>query len=179
MELLRSVPVLDGILDQWRAALGEDFDPYRNHCYRVLNFCLALRWNGHEEADKASIAAAFHDLGIWMEKTFDYLAPSKHLAREFLIQTGRESWADEIEAAIEHHHKLTSYSPVPDCLVEAFRRADWIDVSRGRLRFGLPGTHIAAVMEAFPNAGFHRLLLALTWRRWWSHPLSPLPMMRW
>jgi len=42
-------------------ALGDDFEGYRNHAYRVANLCAAqLRPTG-EEVEKVAVAAAFHD----------------------------------------------------------------------------------------------------------------------
>lgn len=35
-------PILDSILENWWVPLDHDFVAYKNHCYRVLNFCLAL-----------------------------------------------------------------------------------------------------------------------------------------
>lgn len=171
---------LDEILFPWRAAIGEDFPAYRNHCARVANLCAALTpQQGDEAMEKIATAAAFHDLGIWSHKTFDYLEPSQQLARLHLVDTGRADWSGEIEAMIAHHHKVRPCHGHPEWLVEAFRQADWIDVSRGRLRFGLPAAHVAAVLAAFPNEGFHKRLLELTWQHWRAHPLKPLPMMRW
>ena len=69
--------------------------------------------------------------------------------------------------------------PSTQASVETFRRADWIDVSNGMLRFGLPRAVVREVRRTFPDAGFHRRLLQLTLRRFRRHPLSPLPMMRW
>jgi hypothetical protein len=51
-----------------------------------------------------AVAAVFHDLGIWTNKTFDYLAPSIALAREYVAAKGRADWIVEIEAMIEEHH---------------------------------------------------------------------------
>jgi hypothetical protein len=31
----------------------------------------------------------------------------------------------------------------------------------------------------WPNAGFHRRLVQLTFDRLWKHPLTPLPMVKW
>ena len=62
--------------------------------------------------------------------------------------------------------------------VESFRRADWIDVSRGLRTFGVPRPFIASLFSAWPSAGFHRRLVELTLDRLWRHPLSPLPMVR-
>jgi hypothetical protein len=178
MKMRTQDSMLDAILDRWREPIGKDFTAYRNHCYRVMNLCLAFCGESTAALDKISIAAAFHDLGIWTNHTFDYLAPSRQLAREYLIESKRAAWSDEIEAMIGQHHKLGSYTAHPDWLVEPFRKADWIDVSRGRLKFGLASDVVREILLVFPNAGFHKRLLALTWQRLKTHPLSPLPMLR-
>jgi len=171
-------PLLDAILENWRVPLGSDFTAYRNHCYRVLNFCLAFCGESAETISKVSIAVAFHDLGIWVNNTYDYIGPSQRLARDYLANTNQDAWREEIETMIEQHHKLRKYKANPNWLVESFRKADWIDVSRGRLRFGLPADFVAKTLAAFPNAGFHKRLIALTKQRLKTHPFSPLPMMR-
>jgi hypothetical protein len=38
---------------------------------------------------------------------------------------------------------------------------------------------LGADLQAWPNAGFHRRLAQLAFERLRSHPLSPLPMLRW
>jgi hypothetical protein len=171
-------PILDAILERWRVPLGGDFDAYKNHCYRVLNFCLAFCGESGETMSKVSIAAAYHDLGIWANNTYDYLAPSKQLAHAHLSKSHQSAWSEEIETMIEQHHKLRKYRANPNWLVEPFRKADWIDVSRGRLKFGLPSSFVAETLSTFPNAGFHKRLFALTKQRLKTHPFSPLPMMR-
>ena len=88
-------------------------------------------------------------------------------------------WIPEIAAMIENHHKVTPSRAQPKSLVESFRRADWIDVTRGLRTFGLPRTFVAAVAATWPSAGFHRRLVELTIDRWRKHPLSPLPMVKW
>lgn len=178
MDIIEQVPTLDQILEQWRPQLADDYSAYRNHCYRVLNLCLALCADEVQQQEKIAIAVAFHDLGIWAENTFDYLAPSQQLATEYLNGAGKSEWSREIAAMIENHHRFSQYKMFPEWLVEPFRKADWIDVSRGRLRFGLPRAYLHEVMQRFPNAGFHKKLVDLTLKRWRTHPFSPLPMMR-
>lgn len=178
MRMYEQAPILDDILDSWRASLSGDFAAYRNHCYRVLNFCLALCGEGGDTLSKVSIAVAFHDLGIWANNTYDYLGPSKQLAREHLAKTNRGAWSEEIETMIEQHHKIRKYNANPSWLVESFRKADWIDVSRGRLKFGLPSASVLETLSRFPNAGFHKRLVALTRQRFKTRPFSPLPMMK-
>ena len=177
--LLTSLPTVEEVLDDHAAELGHDLTAYRNHVYRVVNLCLAMATDNRVELEKITVAAVFHDLGIWTNHTFDYIAPSVALAREHLAARGMADWIPEIEAMIVDHHKVTPSHAHPQSLVESFRRADWIDVTRGLRRFGLPRTFIARVDAAWPNAGFHRRLVQLTIDRFLKHPLTPLPMVKW
>jgi len=177
--LLAGLSTVDEVLDIHASDLGHDLTAYRNHVYRVVNLCVAILGDTRGEIEKIAVAAVFHDLGIWTNKTFDYIAPSVALAREYLAARGMEDWTREIEAMIVNHHKVTSWRPHPQSLVESFRRADWIDVTRGLRSFGVPRSFIAAVAATWPSAGFHRRLVELTMDRWRKHPLSPLPMLRW
>src|ERR1700752_551170 len=174
-----SLPTVEEVLDDHASDLGHDLTAYRNHVYRVVNLCLALVGDRRVELEKIAVAAVFHDLGIWTNNTFDYIAPSVARAREQLAARGMADWIPEIEAMIVDHHKGTRSHAHPQSLVESFRRADWIDVSRGLRRFGLPRTFIAAVAATWPSAGFHRRLVQLKIDRFWKKPLQPLPMGKW
>ncbi|MFZ3186321.1 MAG: HD domain-containing protein [Pseudomonas sp.] len=177
--LFTEVALLDELLERYASVLGDDLTAYRNHTYRVMNFCSALSANNTpEQLQKMAIAAAFHDMGIWTDRTFDYLEPSEKLAKAYLAQSGNEDLTPEVVAMISAHHKITAYKAAPDSLVESFRKADWIDVSKGLLTFGLPRTLVREVLCAFPNAGFHKRLVQLSFKRLLTHPFSPLPMMR-
>lgn len=175
-EIIRQHQLLDVVLNSWRTALGKDFQAYNNHCYRVLNFYAAQVTRSPDNLNKAAIAVAFHDLGIWSHGTFDYLAPSTELARQYLQQAGKEEWISEVVAMIDNHHKVTAAS---DTLVEAFRKADWIDVTLGALNFGQDRSLIRVVQKAFPDAGFHLRLVSLSARHTVKHPFNPLPMFKW
>jgi hypothetical protein len=174
--LATSLDTLDAILERHAAALGADFTPYRNHAYRVINFCAALSTSEAAQLEKMQIAVAFHDLGIWTDHTFDYLAPSRERARAYL--SGRVDWQPEIDAMILEHHKVRAYRAQPDWLVEPFRRADWIDVTYGTRSFGLPRSLVRDLFTRYPDDGFHKRLVQLTLQRMRQHPLSPVPMMR-
>ena len=177
--LVTSLPTIEEVLEDHASQLGRDFIAYRNHVYRVVNLCVAMAEESRLGLEKIAVAAVFHDLGIWTDHTFDYIAPSVALARAHLAARGMTEWIPEIEAMIADHHKVTPSRANPQSLVESFRRADWIDVSRGLRRFGLPRTFIAAVAARWPNAGFHRRLVQLTIDRFLKHPLTPLPMVKW
>lgn len=171
------VALLDQLLEHYATPLGADRQAYRNHCYRVLNCAASFAQDSSPETlDKLAIAIAFHDLGIWTDHTFDYLAPSERRARDYLAETDHAEWAEEVGAMVREHHKLRRYPG--NALVEAMRKADWCDVSLGLLGFGLPRGYRRELRAAFPNAGFHWRLVQLSLRRLLSHPLSPLPMLR-
>lgn len=145
----------------------------------MLNFFLALGAPGQDLPEAVAVAAAFHDLGIWTDATFDYLAPSVRLAADHLARTGGEALLPEVTALIVEHHKLRAYRGPHAANVERFRRADLVDLSLGTIRFGLAPEFVGAVRAAFPNAGFHARLLQLTARQLLRTPWRPLPMMRW
>lgn len=177
MIIIKKNMILDDALETWQDALGADFTAYKNHCYRVFNFYAALIAKTLINIDKGAIAIAFHDIGIWTHKTFDYLAPSEQLAREYLMAEGHADWIDEIIAMIDNHHKVTAYHGDP--LVEAMRKADWIDVSLGLRRFGLDKSFVASVQAEFPNEGFHQRLVELSTKHTAANVFHPLPMMKW
>jgi len=177
--LLERIAALDRVLETHAAALGGDFIAYRNHAYRVANLCAALRPCAGDELEKIALAAAFHDLGIWTGRTFDYLPPSIDLACTHLHCAGQGDWCAEISGMIREHHKITRYRGPEGALIETFRRADWMDVSLGLLSFGMPRAQMRAILAKWPNAGFHKRLAELTLRRARSHPLSPVPVLKW
>ena len=166
---------IDAILDEWRDALGAAHGPYRNHAQRV--FHLARSRAGDERT--LAVAAAFHDLGIWSDATFDYLEPSVTRAADWLAARGESSRLAAVAALIRFHHTLTPYRGPHAAAVEAFRRADLADVSMGLIPGGLPRRDYRALRRRFPYLGFHRMLIGLTWREFRRHPLRPLPMLRW
>jgi hypothetical protein len=176
--LLTEICALDAVLSRYSAVLAGDFEAYRNHAYRVANLCASQSSGAPEAIEKIAIAAAFHDLGIWTARTFDYLEPSASLARQYLVDAGRAGWAPEVTAAILEHHRVTAYRGAHAELVEAFRRADWMDVTGGLLASGLSRAFFRATVSRWPRAGFHRLLARLEWRRVRTHPWNPLPMVK-
>jgi hypothetical protein len=178
--VLREHSTVDRLLQARADVIGADFIGYRHHVYRVVNLCMTLASaeRDGERLEKIAIAAAFHDMGIWTDRTFDYLDPSIALATAHLARSGRTPWTTEIAAMISEHHRVRPCRSGEHPLVEPFRRADWIDVSRGWIRFGVPASLVRELFSIWPSAGFHARLVQLTLHRWRSHPLSPLPMLR-
>ncbi|NOS91854.1 MAG: phosphohydrolase [Cyclobacteriaceae bacterium] len=172
-----SNPLIDQILDDYKDQLLHDYTKYRNHAYRVYHACTLLDPQP-QNSTKYAIAASFHDLGIWTKKTFDYLDPSISLAKDWLVKHNSEKWSDEISLMISMHHKVTRYTGTFAETVEIFRKADWIDVSLGLMKFGTDGKKLNQIQKLFPTKGFHRFLIRKTLRNLLHHPLKPLPMFK-
>ena len=64
-------------------------------------------------------------------------------------------------------------------LVEAFRKAGWVDVSMGIRASGLSKKDVQLVLDTFPNLGFHKNLIKLAKAEFMKHPLKSMPMMKW
>ncbi len=178
MKIQKNILIISNILEKYSTDLGSDFILYKNHVLRLLNYYHILA-KVDEIPQQVLIAAAFHDLGIWTAKTFDYLEPSVQLVREYLEFKNQNNFALEVETIILQHHKIREYSGNFKSTVELFRKADLIDVSLGCIKFGIPKTFIHEIKSAFPNAGFHRKLTFLMARQFVRTPLHPLPMVRW
>ncbi len=176
--LIRASPQLDDVMQAHAIELGDDYPGYRNHAYRVLNLCAALCPTEGEELQRIAVAAAFHDLGIWTARTFDYLGPSVDLACSHLACAGRDAWTPEVSQMIREHHKVSRVRDESHRLIEPFRQADWVDVTHGLLTFGLPRTVLREIFAIWPDAGFHACLARLALRRLGTHPWNPLPMLK-
>jgi hypothetical protein len=176
--LVTEIPALDAILERHRADLAADFIAYRNHACRVATLCASQASGGTDTIAQIAIVSAFHDLGIWVDGTFDYLDPSVRLAREHLVAVGHATWIPAVTAAILEHHRIRPYRSEHDWLVEPFRRTDWMDVSLGVFASGMSRELFRAMLDRWPRAGFHRLLARLAWRHGRRHPTNPLPMLK-
>jgi hypothetical protein len=186
--IIENHDIVERIFLPWRLRLGPSYDPYKGHVYRVLNYSCGLiahhgtdvsgYGSGKDAQARLAIAAAFHDAGIWLDETMNYLDPSVAHAENFLKERGSTDWLPEVTTMIDQHHKLTAYRGDHEPLVETFRRADLVDLSMGTIRFGLPGRFVREVHAAFPYRGFHAIVVkgVVGWAL--RHPRNPVPMMK-
>jgi hypothetical protein len=179
VDVEKQIPLLEEILADWQELISNEYEGYKNHVYRMIHFCLALKDCNEEEREKIIIAGAFHDIGIWVEDTVDYIPPSIPPAMEYLKRRNLEAWFAEIELMISEHHKITEYKDKTYPLVELFRKGDLVDFSFGLFKFGIAQDYIKEVKAEFPNADFHKNLGKRAARWFVKHPLNPAPMMKW
>jgi len=167
----------DKILDHYKSFTGRDFNAYRNHVYRVVNFCFLVDPELTEKhLEILFTAACFHDLGIWANDTLDYLKPSEDLAEKWIAENQTGLTSKQVRSIISFHHKITEHS---DSLVELFRKADWMDVTWGFRNFKISRKQILSLYKTFPDAGFHFRLIQLSFREFFRHPLRPVPIFKW
>jgi len=180
--IVTQIDLLDEILEPWQEIIGDDFQGYKNHVLRMLNYCFYLVHPEPHEKEILIIAAAFHDIGIWSTGKLnpDYIPQSIIELEIYLEQFEKFKSIDDITFIVENHHKIGKIKEVPShFLAEMFRIADLADLSLGFFNNDIPKAYIKKVKEMFPNAGFHKRLWKLTLMQLKSNPLNPLPMMHW
>ena len=155
-------PHVDAILGRYADAIGPDLAGYRNHVYRAITYAMHFLGQAPQHARLVETAFAYHDIGLWTDRELAYLEPSEAVA---LADNQTFGWGldpEALRAAIHWHHKVFPYRGPHAEVVEACRKADWIDASMGLLRKSLPRAMVREVEAAFPNEGFHATLLRLT-----------------
>ena len=173
--------LIASILEPYRAALGTSlYEGYRSHAYRMLNFGRALAPAEPDRDERLAVMAVFHDLPFCLDGNLDYLDRAADMTDAWLDKHGRAAWRDEIRLMIGHHHKIRPYRGPSAPLVEATRKADWIDVSFSALRFGLPRTYVHEVDKAFPLDGFYPFpAWPMVFRYAARHLRRPIPNLSW
>lgn len=172
--------VVDELFDEHRPQLGAAAKGYGGHVHRVVELAANQVELDEPVATLLGVAGFFHDAGIWLDGTFDYLSPSIERAKEHLASTGNSGSGSEdlVEAIIGEHHRMRR-AKHDSPMVEAFRRADLTDVSFGLI--SCPGTSRASyrsLLGRYPSAGFRRRLVVVSAKWFVRHPLRPLPMVK-
>lgn len=147
---------VEQLLGSFRDQIGADFEGYRNHIYRVLSY--SLYFLGGDETHRKTIETAlvYHDIGLWTDRELAYLEPSMTMAEKECHHD-----RDLIANIILYHHKITAFKGPQAEIVNAVRKADLIDATRGLIRKGMPRQHIRKVQGALPAAGFYKTLMRL------------------
>jgi len=154
-------PRVEELLARYKSQVGKDFSGYRNHVYRAITYAMYFLDNKVEHEQLVETAFVYHDIGLWTDHELAYLEPSEAVA---IADNEHYRWgldADLLRGAIHWHHKIFPYRGPNQDVIEACRKADWIDASKGILRKGMTKSAVTAVESAFPNLGFHDSLLRL------------------
>ena len=170
---------IEEIISQYLDLMGKEYEAYKNHVHRVSRLTLSIKKEQHQDdALKIAIAGVHHDIGIWTANTFDYLAPSIVVANRYLQENELTHWSEEIGLIIDMHHRRSAYSGNYADNVDAFRRADIADVTKGKRGGEVDGGILKMNYEQFPMLGFRMLILKRFFKNLLINPLNPLPMMK-
>ncbi|WP_117233969.1 phosphohydrolase [Vibrio maerlii] len=154
-------PRIDTLLEPYREIIGVDFAGYKNHVYRTVTYAMNFLDNDPDLEQIVETAFAYHDIGLWTDKELAYLEPSEAVA---LADNEKYQWGldpEELTGAIHWHHKISPYKGNHEKVINACRKADWIDASMGSIRKGVDKKWIKEVEATFPNNGFHKTLMRL------------------
>lgn len=154
-------PFVEELFAPYKAQIGKDFPGYRNHVYRTITYAMHFLGNAQEHERLVEAAFVYHDIGLWTDHELAYLEPSEAVALADNQKLGLGFDPDLLRGEIHWHHKILPYTGPHQLIIEACRKADWIDASKGMLRKGLSKNIITEVENAFPNLGFHDTLLRL------------------
>jgi hypothetical protein len=152
-------PRVEALLAPYRETIGRDYLGYRNHIYRTTTYALHFLDGRYEQLVETIFV--YHDLGLWTDRELAYLEPSESLA---VSDNEKYGWGIDpvtLRDAIHWHHKIFRYHGPNQDVVEACRKADWIDASKGWCRKGISRRSIRLVEKEFPNDGFHASLVRM------------------
>ena len=152
---------VEELLARYEPQIGEDFDGYRNHVYRCITYAMHFLNDAPEHMQIVETAFVYHDIGLWTDHELAYLEPSESVALEDNEKYGWGLDPDALRGAIHWHHKVFRYKGPNRDVIEACRKADWIDATKGWVRKGMSKSAISKVESTFPNFGFHKTLMRL------------------
>jgi hypothetical protein len=178
--VVTDLPLIDELLEPHRKGLGPGFIGYRAHCYRMVNWARFLSEDSPHRDDRLAIMTVFHDLPFFTSGDLDYLDSACEWADGHLDDIGRPEWKEEMRLMISNHHKVRSYTGPHADLVNATRKADWIDVTFTKVTYGIPRHLIKEVRATFPmNEAYKAVAMPGIARYARRNLRRPLPMMRW
>ena len=149
---------IEDLLATYKTIIGSDLPAYRNHIYRVLTYSLHILHNDETYLPLIATALVYHDIGLWTDHTLAYLEPSSHRAVEGTKNSFLPEEVQLIQDIVYYHHKITPFEGPRAEVVNAVRRADWIDATQGVVHQGMPKANINKVYEMLPPIGFYECL---------------------
>jgi len=140
---------------------------FLNHCIRLFELTKLVMEKEQIDFDDdlAFGIALFHDLGLTMPRGE---SPSYMHRSLTLFQNEFGDLCDKVNPTIVSECMLLNHRmfPVPNCSPagEAFRKAVWIEHTRGVKRYGLlDKATVRDVFERYPRANLDRVLLDFFW----------------
>ena len=175
MDLIKDNETFEAIFQEHKLVLGKDFEHYRGHCYRILNYMNYWKLN-EVEFKTCEVAIPFHDMGIWTHKTMDYLEVSFEGAKKYIEEKKLDIEKDSLENIIVNHHKISKIKD--NSLAEKLRKADLIDLSFGVIKFGIDQKAMHSIVSEFPFLEFQQVIFKKVFSHAVRNILNPFPMLK-
>ena len=164
VQIISSSPVVEAELAKYKDVIGKDLPGYRNHIYRVLTYTNHFLGGDQAFRNVVELALVYHDLGLWTHGDLAYLDPSIALAKETLVGTLNAEELQLLHDVVLYHHKITPFRGPHAEIVNAVRKADWIDATQATFRNGIPKRRIEQVVSELPINGFYDTLAEMPGR---------------
>ena len=158
INVISSSEEIEKHLQQYQSLLGNDYNGYRGHLYRVLTYTMYYLDGESSHRPLIEAALVYHDIGLWTDSVLNYLDPSFGRFKENFCDLYTEEELQLVHDIIIFHHKVTAFEGPHADIVNAVRKADWIDATQGIVHQGMSIDNIAKVTEAIPAQGFYSTL---------------------
>lgn len=157
-KIIRQSFLLDSLLEPMRDILKDDYDSYKNHALRIINYCFFMLSPDKKTMQHITVAAAYHQIGLWLNSSSNYaeLSASKLINDKAFI--GIDPLPERIVIAIVKHASLINSTENDDSLVSAFWKAFRIEISMGYSEQGLPSDFIEQVRTCIPVNNYNKTL---------------------
>lgn len=106
IQIKESRPRIDEQLARYRDVIGDDFQGYRNHIFRVVTYAMHFLEQDESAEPTVETAMVYHDIGLWTDQELAYLEPSEKVA---LADNEKHGWGLDPElllGIIHWHHKI-------------------------------------------------------------------------
>ena len=158
IKVISNNKVVEEYLGRYKEVIGEDYEGYRNHIYRVLTYSMHYMGDKQEALPLVAIALVYHDIGLWTAGRLNYLEPGIDLLTKECTPKYSPLEVELMNDIIDFHHKVTPYVGNNADIINAVRKADWIDATLTIVNHGMSQENTKLVRNALPNAGFHKTL---------------------
>jgi len=163
-------PHLDDELFPLASLIGKDLGSYRNHCLRVLTFTKYFLPKSTEDElpdamDLAATATAYLRIGLWTDNSLNYIESSKEQLESALGTSYTSEEMNIMREIVLQQHEITDFtglsSEAANSLVNAVRKASWVDATMGIFRFDLPSSLLKTAYDELEPARFHSIVLGI------------------
>lgn len=150
MALITTSEQIENWLGVYSRKLTWDFEPYRHHVYRQVNLSLYFLKDNQLYRPEIEFCAVHHDLGLWLDEGDDIVMSSLQKALQQNEDHALGFDRTLIKDILFYHTKLFAFNGENAPIVNAFRKAHWVELSKGTLKRGLDPAFLQSLHTTWP-----------------------------